>query len=461
MLTRSGSCGSSALIRTSIAIFLGVACFAAAGPAVAAAGPVDCRVTAFGAIADDGQPDTAAIQAAIDACAGSGRTVVVPAGRFDSGGLTLRSNLSLHLAGGARLAMSINFDDYANRPELGDHRALIHGDNIQNVEISGTGVIDGMAAPIYAAMDRIIANDPGDRTADLRARWGLMLNRCANVRVRDITIRNTPMFLLGVRQCENVVLDGFTLDAPVDSHNTDGLQIIDSQDVRVSNCWISVGDDGITTKAQGVRDIARLLVNNCVIRSDDGAIKLGTQSRGVLRDSLFNNIAIIDSRYGIAGFMIRGGLYANNRFTNIRIATGGRHRRGYPIYFDIDDRERSAAGAIGRVEGLVFDNIDITTGGNVLIAGHPASPIRDLTLSNVRMRSTGADPIAAADRKPYGNRMFRPIAGSPDYAGVNAHVVIGAAERVRLVNVDIAGPGRAELALPSVRDVSRDGAAVR
>jgi polygalacturonase len=422
--------------------------------------PSQCDVRRFGAVADDGNRDTQAIQDAIDACAGTGHAVIVPTGRFDTGGLTLRSNLHLHLAGGARLTASLDFDDYAARDQLGGDRAILFGDDIENVEISGTGMLDGQAAPIYAAMDRVIANDPDDRTADRRARFGLMVNRCRNVRIRDITIRDTPMFLMGVRQCSNVVLDGFTLEAPLDSHNTDGLQIIDSSDVRVTNCSISVGDDGITTKAQGVRPIERLLVDSCVIRSDDGAIKLGTRSTGDMRDSLFSNIAIIDSRYGIAAFMIRGGSYTNNRFTNIRIATGGRHRRGYPIYVDIDDRERNAAtGAVGRIDGLTFDNIDISSGGNMLIAGHPLSPIRDLTLSNIRFRSTDADPILPTDRKPSGNRRFRPVPGSPDYAGVAARMVLGEVAVARLVNVDIAGTGsRPDIALRNVSAATRDGA---
>lgn len=434
--------------------------------AVLAAEPLvqaPCDVVRFGAVADDGASDTLAIQAAIDSCAGSGNAVVIPSGRFDTGGLTLRSNLHLHFAGGARLTASLNFDHYAARDQLGGDRAILFGDDIENVEISGTGMLDGQAAPIYAAMDRVIANDPDDRTADRRARFGLMVSRCRNVRIRDITIRDTPMFLVGVRQCSNVVLDGFTLEAPLDSHNTDGLQIIDSSDVRVTNCSISVGDDGITTKAQGVRPIERLLVDSCVIRSDDGAIKLGTRSTGDMRDSLFSNIAIVDSRYGIAVFMIRGGSYINNRFTNIRIATGGRHRRGYPIYVDIDDRERNAAtGAMGRIDGLTFDNIDVTSGGNMLIAGHPQSPIRDLTLSNIRFRSTDADPILSTDRKPSGNRRFRPVPGSPDYAGVAARLVLGEVAGARLVNVDIAGTGsRDDVALRNVSAATRDGTPLR
>lgn len=420
--------------------------------------PSICDVRRFGAIAGDARSDTFAIQAAIDQCAGTGSPVIIPAGQFDSGGLTLRSDLGLHLAAGARLTMSTQFDDYLPRAAIDGHRAQLFGDQIENLEISGTGIIDGAAAPVYAEMERIVARDPDDRAADARARFGLLLNRCSNVRLRDITIRDTPMFLMGIRQCDNVVLDGFNLEAPIDSHNTDGLQIIDSSDVRVTNCRISVGDDGITTKSES-QPIERLLVNNCSIRSDDGAIKLGTRSANTMRDSLFSNIVIHDSRYGLAAFMIRGGRYENIRFSNIRIATGGRHRRTYPIFVDVDDRAEDRARGLGTISGLTFDNIDVTTGGNILIAGHPRSPIRDLTLSNIRLRSTGADPIATSDRKPTGNRRFRPVPGSPDYAGISADMVLGEIDGLRMINVDLAGPeARPRLALRNVRNAERDGA---
>ena len=203
---------------------------------------------------------------------------------------------------------------------------------ISNVEISGTGTIDGMAAPIYAEMDRILAINRDDPAADRRARFGLMLSRCSNVRVRDITIRDTPMFLMAVRQCDNVCAR--RLHARRASGQPQHRRVADHRFQRCARGPTAAFRSATMAsrpRRKGQKPIERLIVDNCVIRSDDGAIKLGTQSRGVLRDSLFNNIAIVDSRYGIAAFMIRGGLYANNRFTNIRIATGGRHSRTYPI----------------------------------------------------------------------------------------------------------------------------------
>ncbi|QYU69099.1 right-handed parallel beta-helix repeat-containing protein [Leptolyngbya sp. 15MV] len=435
---------------------IGLAVAATSGGA-SHAGETDCSISAFGAVADDGTDDTTAIQRAIDTCAPTGRRIVVPAGRFDVGHLRLRSGTDLYLAPNARLAASLDLADYPPLPAIGGHRAWIYGEGVENVSISGLGTFDGQAAPVYRMMDEIIARDRNDPRADHRVRFGLLLDRCRNTCIRDITITDTQMYFVNVRQCDDVVIDGITLRAPPDSHNTDGLQIDDSHDVRVTNCDIAVGDDAIVTKAR-TRGVERLLVNNCVISSDDGAIKFGTASHAGVRDSQFSNIVITDSRYGVALFMIHGGEYVNNRFSSIQIATGGRHPRTYPIFVDVDDRmARDPGHRLGKIDGLTFSGIDIRTKGNVLIAGHPGSPIRNLTLSGVRIVTEAGQPIAPGDAKPRGNRRFDPVPGSPDLAGIDASVVIGHAEGLALDQVTVRGEAqRPDFHIEEVIDLVRD-----
>lgn len=405
----------------------------ATGPATAAQ-PV-CDVTKYGAQAGDTRLDTAAVQQAIDACKDRGGRVVVPAGRYVVGQLRLGSTMELHLAPGAVLAASTDLAQFPVVDAIGSgnaHRPFIVGLGVRDVSITGMGTIDG-SGPSYW----------GKEDVD-RIRFGLIMQACRNVRVRDITIRDTPMFLMAVMGCDNVVIDGVTLTAPLDSPNTDGLQIIDSNDVRVSNAFISVGDDGIVTKAHK-RVIERLQVVNTTIASDDGAIKFGTRSESGVRDSLFSNIVIANSRYGIALFMIHGGIYENNRFSNIRIATGGRHARHYPIFVDVDDRARRPADqgteptVIGSIRGLTFDGIDITTAGNILIGGHPRSPVTDLTMTDIRMRVARAQSLPGTAGKPRGNRTFKAIPGSPDHSGVNAHIVLGHVDDATLRGIDVRG----------------------
>lgn len=440
--------------RSLIAIAL--ALVAALVPATAMAQPV-CDVRASGARPDDDVPDTAAVQRAIDACRDRGGRVVVPRGRWIVGQLTLGSTMEFHLAPGAVLVASTRLEDFPVVDAIGPgsgHRPFIIAPGVRDLSISGTGTIDGSGASYWGKEGRD------------RIRFGLIVQACQNVKIRDITVRDTPMFLMGVMDCDNVVVDGVTLTAPPTSPNTDGLQIIDSVDVRISNCLIAVGDDGIVPKMRR-RMIERLQVSNCHIMSDDGAIKFGTRSNSGMRDSLFSNITITQSRYGIALFMIHGGVYENIRFDNIRIATGGRHPRHYPIFIDVDDRadapdqQGAQRRPVGRVHGITFDGIDITTAGNIVIGGHPKSPITDLTLTNIRMRVVDAQNLRQLAGKPLGNRTYRPVPGSPDYTGVSAQIVLGNVEGAMLRGVDVQAvtpnDARPALAMPDSRDIRLDG----
>jgi polygalacturonase len=452
------------LVTLMAILALGMALPVSANPASAPLiKSLSCNVVEYGATPDDATLDTSAVQTAIDACGGRGGTVLVPAGRYLLGQVHLRSSMELHLSAGAVLQASTNLNDFPFSPALnaeGNLRPFIIGAGVRDVAVTGLGVIDG-SGPAYWEAVRL----PGYRDTELapdaderRIRFGLVFQGCNNVKVRDITIRDTPMFLAAIMDCDNVVVDGVTLKAPADSPNTDGLQIIDSNDVRISNSFIDVGDDGIVTKARS-RVIERLQVINCTIKSDDGAIKFGTRSSSGVRDSLFSNIVISGSRFGIALFMIQGGVYENNRFDNIRIATGGRHRRNYPIFVDIDDRaaapenQGTQRNPLGIIRGLTFNGIDITTAGNILIGGHPRSLITDLTLSNIRMRVEGAQNLVETRGKPKGNRKFAVVPGSADHSGVNAHIVLGHVNRASLFNVNARGveatDSRPSLATPS------------
>jgi hypothetical protein len=101
----------------------------------------DQLVTQHGAVPDDDKLDTRAIQAAIDSAANEGGgTVRFPSGTFLSGGLLLKSNVTLKLHEGAVLRGSTDHRDYG---EGRWSKALIKGDGLKNTGIRGPGTIDG------------------------------------------------------------------------------------------------------------------------------------------------------------------------------------------------------------------------------------------------------------------------------------------------------------------------------
>src|SRR5438093_6291884 len=75
--------------------------------------PAVTNVRDFGTIADGETNTTRNLQAAIDAAANAGGgTVFVPAGKYVTGTLWLRSNINLHLDAGATLLGSQTADDF-------------------------------------------------------------------------------------------------------------------------------------------------------------------------------------------------------------------------------------------------------------------------------------------------------------------------------------------------------------
>ncbi|MFO7901946.1 MAG: glycoside hydrolase family 28 protein [Planctomycetota bacterium] len=145
-------------------------------------------VTELGAQGDGIANDTKALQTAINACAkaGGGR-VVVPAGKYLMGAIRLRSNVELHLAEEARLVGVDDLDAYLGF-ESGDwgkgrwNRALIIGEGLRNIAITGEGTIDGNQ----------VFDPKGE--AGMRGPHTVLLSDCENVTLKDVTIRDSANY---------------------------------------------------------------------------------------------------------------------------------------------------------------------------------------------------------------------------------------------------------------------------
>src|SRR5215468_12076424 len=122
----------------------------------------------FGAKGDGIALDTAAVQAAIDACAGDkGGTVLVPTGNFMVGTLELKSNVTLHLAAQGRLLGSGAAESYKagnGIPPGNGNIVLISAANADNVTIEGPGTIDGNGAKFFTG--RGDNTGPGQNSAE-------------------------------------------------------------------------------------------------------------------------------------------------------------------------------------------------------------------------------------------------------------------------------------------------------
>ncbi|MEM1359999.1 MAG: glycosyl hydrolase family 28 protein, partial [Bacteroidota bacterium] len=329
-------------------------------------------ITDFGADASGAQLSTKAIQQALDQCEKQGGgVVIVPAGTFLTGTLFLPANLTLHLRAGARLLASTDLADYD--PE---HPHLLYAKDARNIALTGTGTIDGQGDAFFDKR----SSSGEQRTQSWRARarpqpW-LLFEDCERLRFRDLELINSPAHVLVLQRCRDVLVDAISIQNDPRSPNTDGIDITNSRDVRISNCRIITGDDAICLKSK-TDTVENILVTNCYLNSDDAGIKFGTGTAVCIRDCRFNNLVIEDTRYGIALFMLDGGVNEHCTFDNITIRNGSRHQTEYPIFIDIDKRYPDRS--LGKQRFLTFSNLKIFTRNKLLLAGQPEFPLENIT----------------------------------------------------------------------------------
>lgn len=383
----------------------------------------DLDVRKFGAKGDGRTLNTRAIQAALDKAARQGGgTVVIPAGRFLTGSLRLGSHTELRLAPGAVLLGSTRLADYDTA-----HAHLLYASGAVNVSITGTGTIDGQGEAFYDTTKSTWAAKP-------RPEPWLLFENCSRIRVRDVQLVRSPSHVLVLDHSEDVVVDGISIRCDLRSPNTDGIDITDSRHVMISNCFMESGDDLICLKSD-TRYVEYVTVTNCVLKSDDAAIKFGTGSHVGVRNCTFSNITIFDSRYGIALFMPDGGTHEHCLFENIAIRNGSRWKNDYPIFIDI--HKRTPESSLGRIKDMQFRNLTIQTSGNVLVAGQPEQPLQDISFDGLHLTLTGCNDVTQYSQKPRGNKTLLPIPGLVDYARVSAHFTLAHIEGLGFQNVSV------------------------
>lgn len=279
----------------------------------------------FGAIADGKTLDTAAIQATIDQCASrGGGTVFIPSGHYLTGALFLRDNINLHLDAGAVLLASQNPADYPVAPnrwegvEQQTYTSILAGNDLQNISITGRGMIDGQGDFWWRSYNEKTLAYPRPRMIGFAD--------CVNVLIEGITLKNSPAWTINPVRCENINIRGVTIINPPDSPNTDGINPDSCRLVRISDCYVSVGDDCITIKSgtqfehaerrTACRDI---VITNCTIERGHGGVVIGSEMSGDVQNVVISNCVFIATDRGIRmkSRRGRGGVVENVRVSNI------------------------------------------------------------------------------------------------------------------------------------------------
>ncbi|QIP12698.1 glycoside hydrolase family 28 protein [Spirosoma aureum] len=271
-------------------------------------------VFAFGAKGDGKTMDTRSIQTAIDQCHGAGGgKVYLHNGQFLSGTIYLKSHVTLEVEAGATLLGSNQAADYPDQaseyPTYDENpltsKSFIYAENARNITIEGRGTIDGRGSEI----DKRGLNDPYLRPSFKYRPRIIHLRGCENVQIKGVTLQNSASWVQTYQSCRNLVIDGITVDSrenkdvdnpnrehAVRHRNTDGMDLVDCEFVRVTNCFITSGDDGICIKSFSPDKASRnITITNCLISSGASGIKIGTETAGRFEDIVVQNCTVFDT----------------------------------------------------------------------------------------------------------------------------------------------------------------------
>ncbi|WP_262915361.1 glycoside hydrolase family 28 protein [Niabella ginsengisoli] len=274
-------------------------------------------VTKYGAKRDSSAKATLAIKKAIDAAVKvGGGTVYFPAGKYLTGPIHLKSNITIFIDAGAELHFSDDFDDYLPMVEsryegvdVTSFSPLFYAYKAENIAIVGRGIIDGHGKKWWDFVEGYKNDQP-------RSKWQKIFDEknknillpddpkqmkrgflrppfiqpmyCKNVLIQGITIRNSPFWTVNPEFCDNVTVHAVTIINPQrQAPNTDGINPESCSNVRISDCFISVGDDCITIKSgkdqpgrAKAKPAENYSITNCTMLSGHGGVVIGSEMSG-------------------------------------------------------------------------------------------------------------------------------------------------------------------------------------
>lgn len=347
-------------------------------------------ITDYGATADGTTMNTKAIQSAIDAAAavGGGR-VIIPPGKYLTGGIELRDNIILELQGGATLLGTDQLDAYATHKGSDQHgraierRYLVSVTGVKDVLIEGKGTIDGQGkfyweTPASPPPQWIKAKTP-------RPNALLEVADSENITIRDITLTNSPNWTCHIMHSQDVVVDGIRIINDLFAPNADGIDITGSQRVRVSNCDITTCDDAIVLKTwkngQPCEDVT---VTNCTLETLCAALKLGTESYADYRRITFSNCAVRAASRLFAIYVRDGGTVEDVMVSNITGSTKAPLVLNRPIQIMI--AKRTPESPIGRIRNVNIEQVSCETDGRIMLTSIAPDHIEHLRIKNLHLR---------------------------------------------------------------------------
>lgn len=341
-----------------------------------------------------------AINKAIDACskAGGGR-VIVPAGTFHTGAITLKSRVNLHVEKGATLQFVFQPELYPIVPtrweglDCNNLQPCIYAYKQTDVAITGEGTIDGggenatwwkwCGKDRYGWKEGEIGQNMGSRARLLKyaedgvdmkerrfgAKDGLRpqlinLYLCDGILIEDVTLLRSPFWVIHPLLSKNITVRGVHINN--DGPNGDGCDPESCDGVLIENCFFNTGDDCIAVKSGRNNDgrlwnrpSENIIIRNCEMKNGHGGVVIGSEISGGCRNLYAENCTMdspdLDRVIRIKTNTCRGGIIENIYARNIKVGQCG--ESVLKINLDYEPKEICCRGFAPTVRNVNIENI--------------------------------------------------------------------------------------------------------
>ena len=268
----------------------------------------------YGLVADGETDNTVRLQAALSTCP-KGGTVYVPAGRYRTASLFMKSNTTLYLEKGAVLLGDNDRTHYPILPgvlpsenevdeyyltgwegnPLDSFAGLLNITQVHDVVVTGEGTLDCDAENgdwwVNPKVKRIAWRPRAVAAVDSE-----------NVCLHGITVQNSYSWTIHPIFVKHLDLLNFNINNPYNAPNTDGIDPESCEYTRIIGMNIHVGDDCIAMKASKVflgmklkRSCEHTVIRNCLLDKGHGGIVIGNvEMRGVKAPFVINMFYFCD-----------------------------------------------------------------------------------------------------------------------------------------------------------------------
>lgn len=407
-------------------------------------------ITDFGAVGDGMHTNTAAINKAIEECSvQGGGTVLIPGGIWLTGPITLKSNVNLHLDTGALITFTKSFEDYPlvvsnyEGLETVRHTSPINGRDLENVAITGSGVIDGSGEawrpvkrekltasqweklissggivfedrywfPSQQALDGVefykkckgksLSIEECKQYADFLRPNLLSLINCKNVLLDGPTFQNSPAWCLHPLYCENIIIRNVFVRNPWFSQNGDALDLEACKNAHIHDSKFDAGDDGICIKsgknAEGRlvgKPCENVVIERCTVLHGHGGFVIGSEMSGGVKNIYVSDCLFLGTDIGLRfkSCRGRGGVVENIYIENIRMKDIPNEAITFSTIYELkkgtEDIPVPVSEETPEFRNFYLRNINCSGAKTAInICGLAEMPVRNIHMDNVNISS--------------------------------------------------------------------------